>query len=121
LAGQISKDLSLQWFFSATGSPVATKSCLLIHEFPDLVGSRDHARLLGLQLQDGAYRPARTMYPRGFDVEGPPTASPIADLLADRTIAPASFSGNLVIFRIQLPKEEHSLEVANDPLDLRRF
>src|SRR6266567_2407582 len=41
----------------------------------------------------------------GFStMKGPPAASLIADMLADRTIARASFSGNLVIFRIGLPK-----------------
>jgi hypothetical protein len=36
-------------------------------------------------------------------------------MLADRTIAPTSVSGNLATFRIELPKEEHNLEVADDP------
>jgi hypothetical protein len=44
-----------------------------------------------------------------------PAASPTADTLADRTIAPTSLSGNLATFRIGFPEEEHNLEVPDDP------
>lgn len=47
------------------------------------------------------------------------SASPTADMLADRAIAPTSFSGNLATFRIGLSKEEHNFEVADDPQEAR--
>ncbi|SFI17572.1 hypothetical protein [Bradyrhizobium sp. Gha] len=40
-------------------------------------------------------------------------------LMENHTIAPASSSGNLAIFDIGLAKEEHSLEVPDDPQDVR--